>query len=91
MRTKYEVFHTHEGYYVQTHCECGSTMSSGEYLSTANAALAACQDGLSEHKAEHIRKQVAASKVVPDHVAEAMAKHTAEAIRRIEEACKVKS
>lgn len=63
-RTKYELFVSPDGFYVQTHCDCGSTLSSGEYLSSLHRALEQCQDGMIEHQRMHIRQNVAASKVV---------------------------
>lgn len=63
--TKYELFVGPEGFFVQIHCtECGSTMSSGEYLSTLERALAECQDGMIEHQRMHIKQLVAAQKLV---------------------------
>lgn len=63
--TKYEVFHGSDGFYVQTHCHCGSTMGSGEYMPSLERALTECQDGMIEHQRVHIKQRVAAAKVVP--------------------------
>ncbi len=51
--TKYELFQSNEGWYAQTHCDCGTTRSSGEHFHEVGDAVTACSDNMTEHLADH--------------------------------------
>jgi len=48
-RIKYEVFFSNSGWYAHAHCDCGSTMSSGESFANISDAIGECCDGMTEH------------------------------------------
>jgi hypothetical protein len=54
--SKYEVFFRDGGFYVQTHCACGSTLSSGEYLPSLTHAFIECQTSTNQHLEQHLRR-----------------------------------
>lgn len=47
--TKYEVFQSNEGWYAHTHCDCGTTRSSGEHFHEVGDAITAAADNMAEH------------------------------------------
>jgi hypothetical protein len=52
-KKRFDMFEDDDGnFYVQQHCVCGSTMSSGEWMSTPNRATRACKDSYARHLAK---------------------------------------
>lgn len=49
--TKYEMFRNNDGFYYQTHCHCGTTMSTGEYLASMSIAYLTCLESMDQHQA----------------------------------------
>ncbi len=40
-------------FYAHTHCHCGTSMSSGEWLPTLNEAVAECCQSMDNHQAKY--------------------------------------
>lgn len=54
MRQKFEVFCSADKdlkWYVQTHCDCGSTLSSGEWFADVVEAMTECSSNMTDHLA----------------------------------------